>query len=152
LPNEVIDLIKIIHIILKQKHDNIKPDKLIENLFTIIMPRLKIDTLSKNNYNYIYYLFKKENLFLNVICHNLILTNNQNKAIISIIENDSNILNPAHIIKICKPASYLTFILHEIYEFINKKTENGVSINFLRKCKNEYSRIKMKLERLNHYD
>jgi hypothetical protein len=86
-----------------------------------------------------------------VICHNLLLSNYQYISINSIVENDTHLLNPTYMLKISKPASYLTFIMNEIYEFINRKSEDGILINNLRKCKNEYLRIKDKIEKISDY-
>jgi hypothetical protein len=47
----VYNLAKIIYVLLKQRYDIISEEKLFENLYMKIMPKLKIDTISKINYN-----------------------------------------------------------------------------------------------------
>jgi hypothetical protein len=87
---------------------------------------------------------------LNIICHNLLLTNDQFSKLIKIIENNKNILVSSNIIKINKTMSYVTFIMKEIYDYVNMKTSDGTLIMNLKKQKLELEKLKEKINKLNN--
>jgi hypothetical protein len=62
---------------------------------------------------------------LNHICDNLSLSKIQIEKINSIILENPNILQSHIMVKYNKPISFITFIIKEIYEFLNRKTEKG---------------------------
>jgi hypothetical protein len=53
--SELINFIKVIYILLKE-NENISPENIISNLYTEILPKLKIRSLSNNKY---FYFFRK---------------------------------------------------------------------------------------------
>ncbi len=87
---------------------------------------------------------------MNIICHNLLLTNDQFSKLIKIIENNKNILVSSNIIKINKTMSYVTFIMKEIYDYVNMKTSDGTLIMNLKKQKLELEKLKEKINKLNN--
>lgn len=85
---------------------------------------------------------------MNVICHNLLLSNEQYKALLNIVENNKNILNSSYVLKINRVASYFTFILKEIYDYVNLTTGNGVLVQTLKRYKNELLKSREKLNKI----
>ncbi len=64
---EILDVFRIIYIILNENYSDIPNNKLIENLFNNVMPKLKVENLSKNDNNYrkfICFLYFKNNRLL----------------------------------------------------------------------------------------
>ncbi len=81
--------------------------------------------------------------------HNLLLTNDQYARMSDIVEADKNVLNPSYILKSHKPISYITFILKEIYDFVNRKTLDGTLIQDLRKQRQELRKLKENMAKIN---
>lgn len=70
------------------------------------------------------------------------LNYNQISKMNLIVENDESIINPSEMQKISLPISNIIYILKEIVDFINEKTEYGVSIYMLRRMHLELVKIK----------
>jgi hypothetical protein len=140
--NEILNIWKIIYILLKQKYENMSCFQLAKNMFDNILPKLNVDSLSKIEFNI-------ENLFLNVICQNLQVSNDQHDKITKIVESVPDIFNSASIMKINKCFGYITFVLHEIYEFITRKTTDNVLIVKLKKAKIDLIKMKEKIKLIN---
>ncbi len=47
-PEEILNVFKIIYTLINEKYDEIPPQKLIENMIINILPKIKVDNLSKN--------------------------------------------------------------------------------------------------------
>jgi len=78
---------------------------------------------------------------MNVICHNLTLTNDQILHINKIISNNKHVLNSTHYLKINKAVAYITFIIKEIYDFINIKVNKNVYLCEVKKLKNDIQNL-----------
>ncbi len=77
------------------------------------------------------------------------MSNDQYSRICEIVETNLNVLNPSYILKSHKPGSFLTFILKEIYEYINMRAPDGTLILDLKKQRQELRRIKDGIGKLN---
>jgi hypothetical protein len=141
---EIANIFKIIYILLKQNPNKVKNEMLVENLFNKIMVNLKIQNLSKN------YILILETLFLNIICHNLTLNTEQYTKIIEIIEMNKQILNSAYVLRFNKIASYITFIIKEIYDYITLRTEDGLLLLNLKKKYHELKKMRDFLKKINN--
>lgn len=67
------------------------------------------------------------------------------------MQNNKNIFNSTFILKISRPASYITFILKEIYDYLNLKAEDGTPIISLKRIKNEMIKIKEKVYKIKNF-
>lgn len=142
--DHLINLIKIIYILLNLNFDSVKREELLLNLFNKIFKNYNIDHISKHN------KFKNlELLFTQIICHNLLLSNNQIFQINDIIQKDKNVFEFSTISKLSKPLSSLTFILKEMIEFSTLTNNNGVLICQLRKQKIHLIKLVEEMEKIN---
>jgi len=78
------------------------------------------------------------------------LSNEQYNQIISIVKDDPNIIDPGKMFKSNKILSYMTFTIKEIYDFLTKKTSDGVLILYLRKQNYNLNKMKQKLNFLSN--
>ena len=79
---------------------------------------------------------------------NLSLSQNQIDNINNIILLNPKVLNPSHILKINNSASFLTFIIREIYEYACIMNEDGQCIAKSRKIYFKYLEMQKKLTKL----
>ncbi len=141
--DEIIGIFKIIFLLIRQNFEKVDETLLPEYLINKILVKLKIDNLSN-------IICKNlEILFQNLICNNLLLSHEQISKIISIVEKNENVLNPTHILKSCKVAACVTFIIKEIYEYVTVKAHDSTPILLLRKHRNNLRKMKEKLYRIN---
>ena len=62
----------------------------------------------------------------------------------TIIENNKKILNPSYFLKKNKALSYVSFILKEIYEYLNIRISGNVLLNDVNLMKKEIQRMREK--------
>jgi hypothetical protein len=139
---EINAILKIIYILIRQNYEKIEENLLGDQLINKILSKMKIDNLSNDTFKIL------ETLFQNVICNNLLLSNDQISKIISIVEKTENVLNPTYILKSCKVIAYVTFIIKEIYEYLTVKAHDGTPILYLRKHRNNLKKLKEKYSKL----
>ena len=89
-----------------------------------------------------------KNLFLKYIemYPYLNITKNKFEKLNKIFNENKNILNNEEIAKINRPLSYISFILNEIYLYINKKNNNDIYFYEIINKNNEIIKLKKKLE------
>jgi hypothetical protein len=63
----------------------------------------------------------------------------------NIVEKNMFIFNSSYVLKINKAASFLTFILKEIYDYLNLKLKDGTLLICMRKQKHESKKSKEKM-------
>lgn len=114
----IFDMFRFIYILLNEEFSNFKSEKIIPNLFNVIMPKYNSSNL--------------KHLFEFTICTNLNISLNQYHKIEGLLKKNNKFFFSHIIFKISKPASYLTFIIKEIYEFIRMRTDKGEMVLFLR--------------------
>ena len=114
LPNEMGLIIKCMLYILDEKFNEYLNNK---QLFEILVNILK--KKGEKNFNSLFANYFEQNKFLNLT---YIKVDNINKII---NEGGQNILNIIKMTKINRPMSLFCFLIKEVYEYINLKTENG---------------------------
>ena len=72
------------------------------------------------------------------------MTNEQILHINKIISSNKNVLNSTHFLKINKAVAYITFIIKEIYDYINIKLNNTTYLCEIKKIRNEILNLKEK--------
>jgi len=114
LPNEVGLMSKCILYILDEKFDdNLNNKQLFELLVNIL------EKSEEKNFKALFSNYFEQNKFLN-------LTQEKAENINKIInESGQNILNMIKMTKINRPMSLFCFLIKEVYEYINLKTEDG---------------------------
>jgi len=114
LPNEVGLISKCMLYLLDEKFDENKNNK---QLFEILLNILEKN--GEKNFKTLFENYFNQNKFLN-------LTQEKAENINKIInENDLNILNMIKMAKISRPMSLFCFLLKDVYDYINLKTEEG---------------------------
>jgi hypothetical protein len=112
---EAKDILKLIYILLNEKYDHLSDTHLGLFLLKNILPRYKVENISKNFSNI-------EMLFLNVIYEKVFSSNEINESqstqFNEIIQNRQELIQPYMISVICLPASFLCFSLKEIHEVL----------------------------------
>lgn len=137
-PEEILNIFKLIHIIVNESYEELKPNELIENLTKNIFTKLNVENLSN------YYL-KLESLFLNYISRNTNLTDEQFNKMTNLIQENPKLLSSSDLMKINRCVSYLTFILKEINDFTTAKLSDGTPVYKIRQLKNEVKLIEEEL-------
>lgn len=102
----VVGIFKFIYILLKEDTNGIS--NIIKHFFDTIMKKFKADNL--------------KNLFLNTVCPDLYLINQEQiDRILSLVNNNRNFLKSTVIFKVSRPASFLSFIIKEIFDYVTSK-------------------------------
>lgn len=66
----------------------------------------------------------------------------------TILSQNPKLLCAHELVKISKPASFLSFIIKEIYDYANIKAQDGVSVSVLRKMKIKSEQYSAKIKEL----
>lgn len=122
----ICDLMKIIYLITGEKFEDIPNENLFENLYQKILPKLKISSISN-----IFYLLS-ENLFINHICKELSIPEENIYRIIEILKENKNLYDIKHIKTISVGFSFIIFILKEIVNYISLMTSKGILFHKIR--------------------
>ena len=68
----------------------------------------------------------------------------QYNQIFTIVNSNKDILNFSHMLRINKIVSCMSFMIKEIYDFLNLKTKDGTLIVYIKKQKNDLNKLKEK--------
>lgn len=142
-PEEIANIFRLIYHMVDEKMDEFETSqKMIDNFFTNVLPKLKVDNLSKLFYNIL------EALFLQHIAKNTEISEERYLLIAEIIKNNPRILSSNDLLKLNRSVSYMSFIIKEVYEFYSLKNPQGVLGLRLRIIKKKYDKIKENNEKL----
>ncbi len=81
---------------------------------------------------------------MKVICYNVVLTRDQLNRFNTIIENNKKILNPCYFFKNNRALSYVSFIMKEIYEYLNIRISSSIMLNDVNLMKKDIHRMREK--------
>ena len=103
---------KLIYVLIDENFDDLNDNSIIKHLFTIVFPRLKVNSL--------------KSFFQNILNNNLKMKASQITQFLSLLNDFPCVCNTAELIKINRSMAYLSFIFKDIRDFISKKTEDGL--------------------------
>ena len=75
-------------------------------------------------------------------------SNDQINKFSSILQKCPKLLSSHELLKISKTISFLSFIVKEIYDYANRKTEDGMKVSILRRIKIKTELYKEKVKNL----
>lgn len=140
--NEVLNIFRCIYIIINENYEGIPSNKIIENLLLNIFHKRKIENLSKEH-------LKAEYLFFNTFPGNLnVFTQSQHESLLKLQQDNPKLLNSSDLLKMSRSVSYMTFILKEVFDYLNMKTSDGTFIYMIRTARKTNPLIKEKIDKL----
>ena len=121
----------------------VPPNKLIYNLLNNIFPKKNIESLSK-----IFFL-NKESMFFNYIpnCLN-VCQQYQYERLVKILADYPKLLNSSELLKLSRSVSYMTFILKEVFDYLNLKASDGTHVYLIRTARKTSMELKEKCDKL----
>lgn len=94
-------------------------------------------------------IFNLESIFLNLIPSSLsVFTQFQYEKLIKLLSDNPKLLNSSELLKLSRSVSYMTFILKDIFDFVNMKTPDGTLVYLVRTSRKTQNDLIGKIENL----
>ena len=132
---DVVAIFKIILILLKVDVKSISEDKIISYVFSEVYSKYNITTLKQ--------------LFLEVISKTINdVKVKEIEEINALLENHPVIISSSEIMKYNRNMSYMTFIIKDIINYLNLKTQSGILFAEIRERSSEVSTLSLKITKI----
>jgi hypothetical protein len=139
--NDILNVIKLIYIMTNEDFDSTPNEQLINKLFSEILPKCQVDSLSKFKFNI-------ESLFIQEIFAKFTPNRLQLEKLNSIIKDSPHIIHLNGMLRSNKALHYVTFSIKELVEFFNRKTETGELLLNCKKAALNLNQFMADLEKL----
>lgn len=147
---EILNIFTALYVILNENPYAVPTRDLVVNMIKVLLNKYEVDSISK--YWLIIYSFTPlGNLLLDIIPKKAIVTDQQMDLLMEIKEGSPNILISSEIAKISKAASYISFVLQELYDYIFVQYSDGTTLYQVKKAIKEGTIIEEKIAFLQNY-